>query len=92
MDASWLSAKWRVTTDWIYAKCADHEIPYVRIGRYIRFDPVQIAAYEASASHPAKPVPSEPACRRGRARQRLTESREGPKSALGTSRRKTTSR
>ena len=43
----WLTRRWKVTPSWVYTAVADKRIPYLKIGKFIRFDEDRIAKYEA---------------------------------------------
>ena len=45
LDVPDLSHQFKVPPGWVYAKVASGELPYVRVGRYLRFRPTAIDAY-----------------------------------------------
>jgi hypothetical protein len=45
-----LATRWAVRPSWIYAQVALKAIPFTKIGRFLRFDPAAIDAYEAAHS------------------------------------------
>ncbi len=48
-----------VKKSWVYARVSDGELPHIRMGAFIRFDPKDIAAYlESKKVKPARLVSS----------------------------------
>lgn len=52
-----VAAKLHVRPSWIYAQVVseDGDLPHVRVGRYVRFEPAAIAEYIARHRHGAQP-------------------------------------
>jgi excisionase family DNA binding protein len=54
--ASDVAAFLRVSRSWVYHRCESGELPCIRIGALVRFDPVQIRAYARGERPPAAKV------------------------------------
>jgi hypothetical protein len=52
-DVAWLTSRWNVKQSWVYTAVADNRIPYLKIGKFIRFDEDRIAKYEAEQQQAA---------------------------------------
>lgn len=55
-------ARLRVTKDWLYDQVEARQIPHVRLGRHLRFDPAQLRTYLQERSIPRE-GPQDPAPR-----------------------------
>jgi excisionase family DNA binding protein len=60
-----------VRVSWVYAKVAARELPFVKVGRYVRFRPADLAAY-VTAARESERERITPQAQRARLRRKVT--------------------
>jgi len=54
LTAEELSARWKVPTSQVYRLVRNGQIPCVRLGRYVRFNPAVIERFERGETNPQR--------------------------------------
>ncbi len=75
-EMGWLTNRLNVNDSWVYSKCSTNEFPHIRVGRYLRFDEIEVERWIEERRHGhGESVTTEhpgPARRRGRPRGRTS--------------------